>query len=135
MGGNALKIVKTRRYSKKEYEKILLEVGSILTTMDVVFNIPESYGAKESFGDLDVLILSESLKNNILSIIKDKYSPNEIHHNGNVYSFDYKEFQIDFIVVGEENWHTSKKYFEFNDLGNLIGRIAYQMGFRYVTTA
>ena len=40
-------------------------------------------------------------------------------------------FQIDFIKVGEENWETSKNYFSYNDLGNLMGRLAQRLGVKY----
>jgi hypothetical protein len=133
MGGNALKIAKTRRYSKKEYEEISRE---FIDTLPFKIYIPKSFGNKDSFGDLDILVHSGSYNNivgdkSMYDFIKETFNPTEIYNNSNVVSFDYKEFQIDFIRVKDINWETSKRYFEYNDLGNLIGRICYQMGFRY----
>jgi len=100
--------------------------------LDIKNAIPLSYSSKETYGDLDVLIKSDSLGNrNIRDIIIAKYNPHQIHHNEHIYSFDYKEFQIDFILVPDADWITSYYYYSYNDLGNLIGRISYQMGFRY----
>lgn len=133
MGGNALKIVKTRRYSKEEYQHISYGFTRMLP---FEIYIPKSYGAKDSFGDLDILVHSGSY-NKIIGdkqmneYIKETFNPREMYVNSNVVSFDYHEFQIDFIMVKTKYWETSKGYYEFNDLGNLIGRIAYQMGFRY----
>jgi len=130
MGGNALK-VHTRRYEKDEYLKIMSDVLRMLANYDIEAVIPDSYSNKETFGDLDVLIKSSTVKTDIMEIINYLFNPNEIYNNNNVKSFDFREFQIDFILVGDENWVTSINYFSFNDLGNFIGRISYQMGFRF----
>ena len=131
MGGNALS-VNTRRYSRMEYEDICQEVQYKLESLGIESVVPESFGAKDSFGDLDVLILAKSLGvKNMKDIIEDHFEPNEIYRNSHVYSFDYKEFQIDFILVKTKYWETSYEYYSYNDLGNLIGRVSYQMGFRY----
>ena len=132
MGGQALKNTFTRRYSRKEYIKLEVDVQTKLHKLNINSRVPEYFGAKDTFGDLDVLILAESLKGkDMREIIEDHFAPNEIYHNGSVYSFDYKEFQIDFILVKTKYWDSSYHYYSYNDLGNLIGRISYQMGFRY----
>lgn len=130
MGGNALS-VPTRRYKKNEYFDILVDVIKILNDNGIVGKVPLWYKNKDSFGDLDVLIKSSTVDGNIIDIIKNVFSPNEIYNNGDVKSFDYKEFQIDFIMTSDDKWEPSFVYFSYNDLGNLIGRIAYSMGFRY----
>ena len=132
MGGQALKNTYTRRYSKKEYINLEVDVQMKLHKLGIKSRVPLAFGAKETFGDLDVLILAESLNNKgMRNIIEAEFAPNEIYHNGSCYSFDHKEFQIDFILVKTKYWDTSYHYYSYNDLGNLIGRISYQMGFRY----
>lgn len=131
MGGNALKIAKTRRYQKKEYLDLVLEFRTILNNLNITSEIPAWYSNKDSFGDLDILIKKSSLNNDVYSLIQKRFKPTEIYCNNTVYSFDYKEFQIDFILVEDENWETSINYFSYNDLGNLMGRVAYQLGFRF----
>jgi len=131
MGGNALS-VPVRRYSAVEYSKLLFQINKILNSLDIKNAIPLSYSDKETYGDLDVLIHADSLKKrNIRELIEMTFHPHQIHHNEHIYSFDYKEFQIDFIIMNPENWTTAYHYYSYNDLGNLIGRISYQMGFRY----
>ena len=130
MGGNALS-VKTRRYEREEFLDILVEVRTMLNNRGIDSEVPKWYSNKETFGDLDVLIKSSTVEGNIMDIINELFNPNEIYNNNNVKSFDYKEFQIDFIMTGDEIWETSINYFSFNDLGNFIGRISYQMGFRF----
>lgn len=132
MGGQALKNTFTRRYSKDEYFRLEDAVQTRLKSLKINSRVPKAFGAKETYGDLDVLILAESLNGkDMRTIIEDHFAPNEIYHNGSCYSFDYKEFQIDFILVKTKYWDTSYHYYSYNDLGNLIGRISYQMGFRY----
>lgn len=130
MGGNALS-VPTRRYEKQEYLNILNEVRVKLSYLGIESEVPAWYTNKETFGDLDILIKSSTIEGDINEIIQEIFQPNEVYHNSHVKSFDFKEFQIDFILVGDDNWETSILYFSFNDLGNFIGRISYQMGFRF----
>jgi len=63
MGGQALKTAFTRRYSADEYRAIAIEVIDMLSLLNIQSRIPKSFGAKESFGDLDVLILANSNTN------------------------------------------------------------------------
>ena len=130
MGGNALKIAKTRRYEKEEYLDLVLEFRTILNNLNVISKETISFSNKQSFGDLDILIKKSSLNKDVFSLIQENFKPTEIYCNNTVYSFDYKEFQIDFILVEDENWETSINYFNY-DLGNLIGRVVYQLGFRF----
>ena len=133
MGGAALKSTYTRRYSKDEYKNVVHEIQN---RVPFETHIPLSFGNKDTFGDLDILIRGSDYDKMYGSIpmsvyIEETFKPNEIYANSDVVSFDYKEFQIDFIKVKEHNWETSKIYFSYNDLGNFQGRIAYKMGFRY----
>lgn len=134
MGGQALKVAKTRRYNVVEYFFIREDVQDLLASKGLQSLVPKSYRGKPSFGDLDVLLLNDidTLKYyNVRDLIVELFNPTEIYQNSHIYSFDYKEFQIDIILVNPENWYTSNVYFSYNDLGNFMGRIAYQMGFRY----
>ena len=131
MGGNALKNTKTRRYNKEEFSLLVEEMQSILKDQFEQFFVIQSWKTKESFGDMDVLIQPKN-NQNVIDIIKNLFNPNEIFSNGNCDSFDYKEFQIDFIKVSPENWETSCVYFRYGDLGNLMGVISkYVLGVKY----
>jgi hypothetical protein len=132
MGGNALKIAKTRRYSQKEFFEAYTEIRKILCENSIANELPRFFANKETFGDIDILILNNGINfDGLVSFIKEKFNPTEIYRNNPVVSFNYGELQTDFILVSPENWRTSITYFSFNDLGNLIGRISYKMGFRY----
>jgi len=100
------------------------------------------YKNKVTFGDADVLVSTE-LKAasgdsyqteeafNIRNYIEETCKPNEIFHNGNCWSFDYKELQVDIITTAPEHFDSNLMYLSYNDLGNFIGRLAHGFGLRY----
>ena len=132
MGGNALSNTFTERKNRADYTRIVTEVRELLEPFVYRSADIPAYREKESFGDADILIIpkvAEDLRHTFFAKLVKK--PNEIVKNGNVYSFDYQNFQIDLIVCDHDNYETSYNYFSYNDLGNLIGRIAHKMGLKY----
>lgn len=126
MGGNALKNCNTRRYSKQEYEVLGYNIVCHLQDMfpKCAVEVIKAYNCKETFGDLDILIESNYLPTDWVESVKGCFKPKEMVKNGNVLSFEYEEFQIDLIVTPSEQYDTSVNYFGYNDLGNLLGRLA-----------
>ena len=129
MGGNALKNVVTRRYARDEYyalrDRILRRVREHVPQCAV----PKEFPDKESFGDLDVLMVySSSISLPIL--IEQLFHPTEIVHNGDVYSFDVEQFQVDFILVPSEQFDNALVYFSYSDLGGLIGNVCNRIGLK-----
>src|SRR5690606_37972742 len=134
MGGLALKNTFTRRYQRDEFEKLSNELLTILRKSFDRVELPLFYSKKESFGDIDIIISidkSNPVFGNMRSYITDTFIPNEIFHNGNAWSFDYKEIQVDFITCEPEHFDSNYHYLAFNDLGNFIGRIAQRLGLKY----
>ncbi len=130
MGGQALKNCTTRRYQSDEYDVLTHEIASKLINNGIICTRIPSYFSKESHGDLDLLVKSETLPANWAEKIVEWFQPKEYVKNGNVLSFEYREFQVDLVVTPEEDWLSSFQYFAFNDLGNLCGRIAHSMGLK-----
>jgi hypothetical protein len=126
-----LKNTITRRYQRDEFEVITVELKKTLSLFFKKVEMPLFYKNKESFGDADLLVAGLYSQQNIHKIIKDSFAPNEIFTNGNCISFDYKELQVDLIHVPEEEYDTNLMYFSYNDLGNLIGRLAHRLGLKY----
>jgi len=132
MGGNALKNTFTRRYQKDEFEALLPELQSKLLLFFKDAQPTKYYATKESFGDADFLCLIDNPEHeDVMSFLKNTFAPNEIFKNGNVYSFDYKELQVDLILTPQEDWETSLVYFSYNDLHNLIGKSAHKFGLKW----
>jgi hypothetical protein len=89
-----------------------------------------AYGSKESFGDMDLLF--ESLGSvDWKDMLTMMFNPKQIVKNGGVWSFEYKDFQIDLILTSPDEFITSLFYFSYNDLNNLTGRVYHKMGFKF----
>jgi hypothetical protein len=80
---------------------------------------------------MDIILSMEGFNQDMRKYIEETFKPNEIFHNGNAWSFDYKELQIDFITCSPENYDSNFHYLAFNDLGNLMGRLAQKIGVKY----
>lgn len=132
MGGLAIKNAFTRRYEKKEFEELTPDVLEKAKTLFTDARITISYRDKDSFGDMDVLcLIDKPITINIEDWIYETFDSKEIFKNGHVYSFEYKELQIDFILVKEKFWNSSITFFSYNDLHNLIGKISKRFGLKW----
>ena len=134
MGGNALKHC-TRRYSANEFQcasvRLLVFLDSLFPTAKK--HILQAYRSKESFGDMDVLLESDNLPSNWVEEIVSHLNigKNEYVKNSNVLSIKFEEIQVDIITTKTEEFYTSAFYFDFNDLGNLAGRIFHKLGIKF----
>ena len=157
MGGNATLEYKTKRITKEENEKIInfllenLNKDKDLSFKDELFGIPLAYSEKESFGDVDLLTtmnlveLLNKLSKNSNIIIEPKYLTKKSDNNGfrinsqiesipvkiKTNDFETDFFQLDLILTTKENFDNHLRYLSFNDLGQLIGRVAYSQGLRF----
>lgn len=131
MGGRALKNTVTRRYEREEFDNISIELLDMLKSDFKRVLMPLFYTNKSSFGDADIIVSMEGFNRNMREYIDEKFAPNEVFHNGNCWSFDYKELQVDLITVAPEDFDTNAMYLSYNDLGNFIGRIAQGFGLKY----
>lgn len=133
MGGNALSQTSVR-LSKIEYSTVLMRVLGVLYDVlpEAVKCAPvQSYGNKDSFGDMDIIIEThEGYDPHTLAMHLDAV---ECVRNGDVTSIGIPYgsglFQIDLIKV--KNFEFAYVYFSRNDMGNLMGKIAHKMGFKY----
>lgn len=135
MGGNALKEPSIRLGADKYYSLIRpvtteLERTQAFTRVGVI----ASYSEKESFGDMDILVCTDSgewpqgFKES--SFLQNR----EVVWNGPVCSLGWDliegRFQIDLILVPTLDYSVAAGYFAYNDLGNLLGIIAKSLGFK-----
>lgn len=109
---------------RQEFEDVKNELFEVLSKDFVRYDIPRFFHNKESFGDIDIIVSMENFKKNMRVYIEETFKPNEIFHNGNAWSFDYKELQVDIITCSAEDFDSNYHYLAFNDLGNFIGRLA-----------
>lgn len=134
MGGKALKHTETRRYDLEEYTFLC---ARLLPKLEKIFktevSLVESFSNKKDFGDMDVLVLGKRDNSVVKQLLIDNFDPKpgEIKCNGHVTSFEHKEFQIDLIFTDEENWETSKLFFKYGDLSNLLGKMYHKVNLKY----
>lgn len=152
MGGNALKNTKTTRLSRKDFFETQTKVIQKIKTVFPFARIEaiSAYSEKETFGDLDILITNEDILeykqshfkeeaiNPLEELIRKLFNSTETVENNTVFSFDYREymeteygFQVDLIYTPNDYFDFTKNYFSYNDLGNLIGRVAAGMGLKF----
>ena len=128
MGGNALKHTQTRRYALQEYTELYNALSVRLNSMLGPHKqalIP-AYREKTSFGDMDIVYDGPRLS---VDDVEREFSPNEIVKNGDVISFNYDQLQID--LINTKTFDYSLCYFSYNDLGNLIGKLARRAGLKH----
>lgn len=130
MGGHALKNTYTKRVNETELLSIYEVVKNKLSKYFDKIEIPLYYRNKESFGDLDLVCINNN-NLDIKQIIINTFAPNEIHINSNVYSFDYKELQIDLIFTSNDRYDIYYNYLCWNDLNGLIGKIAHKFNLKW----
>ena len=159
MGGTALGF-QAKRLNKSEYETMyariarnLCDLASIPTANTerhlhdpefvrdtLIVTLIPSYRQKADFGDMDVLLQAEP---EVIQRIREKTGEvfpdwsGDIYSNGEVTSVGIKVpggvAQLDIIYTGTDYQRHSAaySYFAYNDLGNLIGRLAHRMGFKF----
>lgn len=131
MGGHAMKNYGVERLTKKQYDEVLSELT--ITLPEKTLPVP-SYRSKESFGDCDLLTTAtdeafeKSLSKDFTLLGKKR--------NGGVTSYalkygNFPPFQFDLIKAKEDSYEFNYNYLSYNDLGNLIGRVAAAFGFKF----
>ena len=119
------------RLTKEQYDEVLSALTITLPYKTVA--IP-SYRAKDSFGDCDLLTTAtdeafeKSLSKDFMLLGKKR--------NGSVTSYalkygNFSPFQFDLIKAKEDSFKFHYNYLSYNDLGNLIGRVAAAFGFKF----
>lgn len=138
MGGRALNNygITTVRKTTDEFNRIADNITQKINhDLGIETSIVKCYHNKETHGDLDILLKIDNIiynKNvNLKEYVKNTFNPNAIHNNGGVFSFDYDQFQIDFIPIKESNWETAKVYFSYDPLGNAMGKTFHKLNLSY----
>lgn len=145
MGGRCIE--SSRRVPRDVYDEVLKEVSEFLkeTFSSKVLEVP-FYRSKPDFGDLDVVVNIESLLSEnapdrfevLKHALKSRFHSRQVSVNDNIVSFEYRSapseehgFQVDLLAFPEKEMNVAQTYFSYNDLGNLMGRVAHKMGLVY----
>ena len=131
MGGHAMKNYGVERLTKEQYDEVL---SALTITLPYKTAAIPSYRAKDSFGDCD--LLTTATNQAFESSLSKDFVVLGKKNNGAVtsYAIKYKElppFQFDLIKTKRDHFNFNYNYLSYNDLGNLIGRIAAAFGFKF----
>lgn len=136
MGGKALSIPSIRMDAPR-YNKFLAELQGRLVefNVDQYFSPVRAYFNKSDYGDCDILCWLPPKKYSAFqSYAMDVFGATQEVRNGPVVSYgvptDDGLFQLD-VIYCHGHQQFAQVYFDFNDLGNLMGRIAHKLGFKY----
>lgn len=132
MGGNALKETVTRRYNRDEYYTAVAYIKALFMQElpDLRVEDVKAYREKDTFGDIDMLVQKDNHAKERVRDMLEEAGVKEFVYNGDVWSVGWGDIQLDLIFQPLETFHFALNYFNWNDLGNLLGRIAHKMGFK-----
>eukprot|EP00743_Colponemidia_sp_Colp-15_P006294 GILK01006772.1.p1 GENE.GILK01006772.1~~GILK01006772.1.p1 ORF type:complete len:395 (-),score=83.00 GILK01006772.1:218-1246(-) len=111
----------------------MAEVLTILEGYFKTFAVPSTIGQKEDYGDLDVVVAVDD-NEAVLAALKDielEFKSKEVYHNGPVHSFEFREFQVDLILVPRAEYLMHLNYLSYGDLGGMVGRFANKQGMKF----
>lgn len=133
MGGKALSVASVRLPREEYFELVANVLGKLHKAFpDLKIECIPAYANKPNFGDMDILIEGGSNYSPIAAATA--LDSVEYVRNGDVTSYGVKVsagiFQIDLIKAREDYFDFALKYFSFNDMGNLLGRIAHKFGLK-----
>lgn len=131
MGGNALAKYGARRYDKVEYRKLadfVMHELTLIVPNHTLWEIP-SYTNKTSFGDLDLLVYTLDAEHYLA--IRSNFGNQPYVRNGDVMSILIEQLQVDIIPMPSRYMATARRYYSYNDLGNLMGKIFHVFGLKY----
>ena len=135
MGGKALNKygVFTERKNTAEFLNLAKELqDNIALNLPVSTAVVKCYHTKANHGDLDLLLcMPNDVNINWREYIQKHFNPQAIHNNGGVFSFDYKNFQVDFIPIKENKWEIAQTYYSYDPLGNIMGKTFHKFGLSY----
>lgn len=132
MGGNALKHLNVQRIPAKQYAVLACKVQQRFSTLfGQIPDLVPSYAQKQDFGDCDMLVTSADLPELWREGLAAASNSRGWLRNGDVTSMEIENVQFDFINVPRATRKFAYTYFAYNDLGNLMGRIAHKMRFKY----
>jgi hypothetical protein len=134
MGGNALSM-QTIRLPAARYQQLEAQVVATLRAAFPGRRIEAilAYANKPDFGDMDLLI--EDIPGYDARAIAACLDACDIVPNGDVTSIGLPlvegVFQIDLLKTPSDCFDFAARYFGFNDLGNLLGRVAHKFGAKF----
>jgi hypothetical protein len=134
MGGHIYNFL---RMPAAQYRERELQVLSILGQLGVHARVPRYIAEKPDFGDMDVVVRTNDIENLREGLLR--YTTMAGKHvftqatpaTKTGFSCAMSDLQVDIIRATPMNVTRTVEYLSFNDLSNILGKIAVRMGCRY----
>jgi len=135
MGGTALKHLgfESQRVERKDYFLLVQEIKTLWeqnfhTSIKDVLH----YSNKPDYGDIDLVAACKSDQEITKEKIQKAFGCQYISKNSCVYSFDYKNVQVDLAILnGLYDFHSYYIFSCYSPIGNVIGRLIKQKGLKW----
>jgi hypothetical protein len=129
MGGHALKTTNQERLERKDYLIIEKEVIKKIEIILDCYYIPRYFDDKETFGDLDILYDSDDdeIYLKIVALLESK----ECVKNDNIFSCEYKLFQVDFIKTDPVHIECNKCFLDYGSFGEITSKMFKKYELKY----
>ncbi len=128
MGG---KLFSAPRISNDDYHQLIAFFSTKFKELgrDVLF--PESFKNKDSHGDLDIIVEGDVIPaEKLMEIFKLEKA--QVSRNSDVISIYYQgKYQVDLCFHPKESYRSAYEYQRGGDAGNMVGRLAHALGFKY----
>ncbi len=146
MGGSALEM-ETERASPQHYLNVYVQVQRRLQSEwpKAVTYLPRKHRFKQDHGDLDLLVRRDTV-DLTRDWVKSAFEVDEVVVNDGVWTFgvelevpssdtsETSALQVDLVTKRRKHWEMSKAFYDFGGLGNLMGKVArwlrYKWGFQ-----
>jgi hypothetical protein len=134
MGGKALQTGSVRLPAAR-YREVERALVALLRARFAALRIEAivAYADKPDFGDLDLLVADGPGYD--AAALAAALGALEVVANGDVTSVGVPlpegVFQVDLIRIAPASFDFAARYFGYNDMGNLIGRVAHQFGAKF----
>lgn len=128
MGGN---LFNAPRINNQDYENLIEFFSKEFKSINIDILIPRSFKNKETHGDLDIIVQGDTLSTEQLMEMFE-LKKDQVSRNSSTISILYKgQYQVDLCFHPEERFQSAYDYNRNSDSGNIIGRIANALGFKY----
>lgn len=140
MGGHALKKlgITTKRIPPFQYRELEAEAKAIITQYFDHVDTPRQLDTKADFGDVDFVVCSPKRGvsfEDLRTFLSRDFQTKGFVTNGNVTSFEFKDFQCDLIIFpSRAQQQAAVAFFSWADLGMMLGVIARTLGLSFGMT-
>lgn len=125
MGGNAFE------HTERVPSNLVQAFEQEMVDRDWLAVVPRWVNEKKDHGDIDVLVVGDDQAQKIIEWAEPEKIIKHPQGYNILMSWYGRKVQVDLTLTNTNEANFAKWYFSYNDLGNLIGRIAHRQGLKF----